>query len=732
MKKHTKTHVMSKVMIFVFTIIFIGLFGRYAYIQATGSIENVSLKDWADKKRTTAYTLNAERGKILDRNGMILAYDRPTYRLFAVIDENHSKNSEEPKHVTDPNKTAQMLAPLLDISEKDILTQLNKEGPFQVEFGINGRYLSQELRDEIKALKLPGIDFIEEAKRYYPNGMFASHIVGFSLPKEGEVTGVLGIEREMNERLTGENGYISYKRDKYNIKLLNPEEVVKESKDGLDIFLTLDQKIQTFLEDAMSQVNEQYKPERMMAIVMNPKTGEVLAMSNRPSFNPNNRENIQNWYNDVIAYPFEPGSTMKIFTLAAAINEGEYDGEELYQSGRYQINNVNRIHDHRRTGWGEITFLEGIQRSSNVAAAILAWEKLGPERFYNYLTAFHFDQASEIDLPGEQPGKILYNWPIEKVTASFGQGSTTTPIQLMKAASAVANGGKMMKPYVVDYVYNKNTEEIMDKNEPEVVGEPITKETAQTVRDILETVITSENGTGKNYKLEDYTVAGKTGTAQISDSETGGYLEGDENYIFSFLGMAPKDNPELIMYVSVKQPNLSKNELGSEPVSYIFKTVMENSLHYLNVQPDQNQSVEELNPYKLPKLIGENINRIKSELKAHEVQVIQLGVGTEVIKTVPGEGEEVLPNDQIFIKTDGEAKLPDLTGWSIREVLKLGNLYNLKVEFLGNGYVTKQSIPAKATIREGSYLVVDLEIPQLNSESNNQSEMTEEQVDTTE
>ncbi len=724
MKKSKTTHRMSKVMMVFFTLLFVVLLGRFFYIQSTGEVKGVTLEEWAEKKRTSSYSIDANRGKIVDRSGMTLAYDRPTYTLYAIVRESYSKGLDDPKHVVDIEKTAEKLAPILDMSESEVSSIIEngrENDMFQVEFNSNGRYLSQEKKNKIDSLNLPGINFISEAKRYYPNGMFASHIVGFAQRQDegnGEgkaekISGVLGIEDQMDEHLTEQNGSISFQRDKYNQKLLNPEEVIQEPEHGDTIQLTLDQKIQTFLEDAMTHVQNQYKPEKMMAVVMDPKSGEILASSNRPSFDPNTRLNIQNWYNDVIAYPYEPGSTMKIFTVAAAMEEGVYEGQETFDSGSYKVEEITRpIRDHYRPGWGEITYDEGIQRSSNVAAAKLVWEKLGTEKFLNYLKDFDFGQKTEVDLPGEEAGNILYNWPIEKLTTSYGQGTTVTPMQLMKAATSVANGGKMMKPYVISQVLDPNSDKVIKKTEPEVVGEPISSSTAERLRELLGEVVTGEHGTGKNYKLANFSVAGKTGTAQIPNPDGPGYMyESHEDYIFSFLGMAPKEDPELMMYVSVKQPELKGNEVGSEPVSYIFKTVMENSLHYLDIRPDKQEEKMKVEPKTIDDVKGKSAQKAKQHLQKQGLKPIVLGEGSSVQKTLPKAGKEVLNSERVFLLTKGNVKMPNMDSWALRDVLKFSDLMNMKLDYMGRGFVYKQSIQPGSIVKKGDYLTVELSPP---------------------
>ncbi|KGP72435.1 penicillin-binding protein [Pontibacillus yanchengensis] len=728
MKKNRTTHRMAKLFMMLFTILFVVLFGRFFYIQATGEIEGVNLEKWAEKKRTSSYTIDADRGKIVDRNGMTLAYDRPTYSIYAIVDKAYSKDSEEALHVENAEQTAEKLAPVLDMKQQEIVNQIENgksNNRFQVEFGAKGRYLSQDKKEKIEKMDLAGIKFTEQAKRYYPNGTFASHVLGFAQNKENSETieGVMGIEKQMEKQLQEEDGGISYQRDKYNMKLLNPEEVIKKPQDGANVQLTLDQKIQTFLEDAMNQVDEEYSPSQMMAVVMDPKTGEVLALSNRPSFNPNNRKGIDNWYNDVIAYPYEPGSTMKIFTLAAAMDAGVYDGDEVYQSGSYQVDGEGRrIYDHNRDGWGAITYDEGIQRSSNVAAAKLLWEKLGPERFAEYYKEFGLTEKTGIDLPGEEAGRLLYNYPIEKITTAFGQGSTVTPIQQMMAATSIANDGKMMKPYVISSVTDPSSGNILEKSEPKVAGEPIDATTAKSVRELLGEVVTGEHGTGKAYQLNGYSVAGKTGTAQIPDSETGGYMTGRENYIFSFLGMAPKEDPELMMYVSVKQPSLEPGELGTDPVSDIFNTVMENSLRYLNIQPDKNKDAINVEANNLQDYVGESASKAASELKEQGADPIVLGNGEKVIKMLPKSGSEFLKSEKIFLLTKGKIQMPDMNGWSMRDALKLASILDLKMEKIGNGFVYKQSVQEGSTITKGSYLVVELKSPNQEDTEGNSSE----------
>lgn len=715
-KKRSMNKMVSFIMV-LFLSIFLVITGRFIYIQASGEVDDVSLRDWASELRETEMVLPAERGKIYDENGNLLAYNRPTYRLYAIIDPEISTNSPTPLHVVDPKGTAEKLAPIIDMDPKEIesiIREGQKNERFQVEFGKKGKNLSKQQMEEIKALNLPGINFMEDSLRYYANGMFASHIIGFTRPDEetDELRGVIGIENKYDKILKGEDGYIKYERDYYNHKLLKSNDILKPPKNGDDIYLTINQKIQILLEDVMSEVDEKYNPERMSAIVMNAKTGEILALSNRPSFNPNRIMELENWYNDAISTPVEPGSTVKMFTWAAAIDSGNYNGNELFPSGKYQVNpQIEPIHDHNEgKGWGRITYDEGFRRSSNVAASRLVWEKMGTETFYEYLQRFHFDQPTGIDLPNETPGQILYNWPSEKLRTAFGQGSTVTPIQQMKAATAIVNEGKMLKPFVVKKIVDSDTGETIKEYKPEVVGEPIKKETAEKMIELLHDVIEGEGGTGKKFRLEHYSVIGKTGTAQIPNEQGGGYMRGRENYIFSFLGMAPKEDPQIMIHVSVKQPKLKPTETGSDPVSYIFRNVMENSLRYMEIEPDQETEKSSVDAITFPNIEGKRVTEAKKILEKEGIKPIIVGNGQKVAGTNKKPDEIIFPNEKVVLVTD-KPVMPNIKNWSKADVYQLASLLGVELIESGNGYAVKQSIKEGEPIKKDAILKVTFKAP---------------------
>lgn len=722
----------AAILTLIFALLFFVLIIRFLYLQTTGVVNGEILAARAEEQYERQRKIEANRGSILDRRGEAIAQDTSTYTLVAVLDDSMTTSPKKPKHVVEPEETAEKLAPLLEMEESDVEKILTKDAD-QVEFGSAGRNISHSLKVKIEKLELPGIGFTRDTQRYYPNGTFASHIIGYAQRDEESknTVGMFGIEKSLDKYLHEKDGYKVIEADKQGFKLPNGEEKIVAPDNGNNVYLTIDQKVQTFLEDAMNEAAKEYEPEKIIGIVADPKTGKILAMGQRPSFDPNVRD-IKNYYNDAVAYPFEPGSTMKIFTVAAAIEEGVFNPNETYQSGAYKVSG-GKISDHNKTGWGTISYLEGVQRSSNVAMAILAKEKLGPDRLMQYMGKFGLNEKTGIDLPNEANGKFNYKYDIEKVTTAFGQGSTVTPIQQIQAATAIANGGKMMKPYIIDKIVDVDSDKVVKQNKPEVAGTPISEKTSKEVLDILETVVSSEKGTGKPYQIEGYEVAGKTGTAQMSGSD-GKYLKGRNNYIFSFMGMAPKEDPELLVYVAVQQPKLKDTETGSMPVSSVFNTVMKNSLQYLKIQPseEENEQPEKTETEigaEIPSFTGENVTSAKKILESNQIQTIILGSGNEITDQYPKAGTKMIANGRVFLKTDGKAGMPDLTGWSARDVMKLANFLDLKLKLSGNGYAVSQNISKNQAVQKNDTLSVKLQRPK--QQTDNEKKQTESKEDET-
>ena len=710
----------------LFVLLFFALVSRFLYIEVTGQAGGEVLAAKMEKKYEKKRTIEAQRGSIVDRNGEVIAEDTASYSLIAILDKDAS-------HVEDPEKTAAELSKYIDLSEEEIYKILTKKTasgtPYQVEFGTAGRDLSNSVKLKIEKLKLPGITFNRDSKRFYPNGVFSSHLIGYveKDPDTNETVGKLGIEKYLNAEMKETNGEVKFESDRWGLLLPNSKESVTAPKNGSKVALTLDKKIQTFLEDSMSKVQEEYKPSEIIAIVSNPKTGEILAMGQRPTFHPKTKEGLTDtWHNLAIEESFEPGSTMKAFTLAAAVEEGAFNPNDTFVTGSYKVPGTTAIKDHSGIPAGKrITFLDGIQRSSNVGIATIAMDKLGADKFREYLTKFGFEKPTGIDLPFETAGIIQYKYKRDKASTAMGQATAITPIQQIQAASAIANDGKMMKPYVIKEITDGNTGKNTKTTKPTAAGQPISAETAKKVREYLGTVITGKHGTGKKYKIDGYEVSGKTGTAQYS--EGGKIVRGASDYIYSFIGMAPKDDPELVMYVAVKQPQLKDGKAGADALSAIFNPVMKNSLQYLNIKPTNIQSQEagKLEDYK-----GQNGSTVAASLKKAGNEPVLIGKGTTIVEQSPKAGTTLLEGEKVILRTDGNMIAPDMSGWSLRDVMKFANLAELQLNTAGSGYVSKQNIKVGKVIKKGDYCIVELKHPsQLTKKSKKQSdEKSEDEV----
>lgn len=664
---------------------------------------------WYQEKAHKMYqaerVLEAKRGTIYDRNNNVLAREIKAYTVVAILDR------EAPNRVQDPYETAEKLAPLLNMEEEQLIQLLTREDVKQIELRPGGWKVDRELMEKIKALQLEGITFIESTKRDYPHDTFASYVLGY-VNLDGEAK--MGLELALDEYLREEDGYYLYERDRKGNRLLNSTPQIKAPQHGFDVYLTLDHRIQLYLEEAMDQVYEEYAPEKMVAIVSNPHTGEILAMASRPAFNPNQYSTITNYYNDAVSYAFEPGSTFKIVTFAAAIEEGVYHDKQTYQSGSYRIGN-SIIRDHNRGGWGTISFLEGFQKSSNVAAIILGYERLDKKVFYHYIDRFGFGKLTGIDLPGETSGLIRpleEVRPVELATMTFGQGLTVTPIQQIQAINVLANGGKLLKPYVIDYIYDPNKNEVVINNEPEVVdSKVVSPQTAEKMKDLLESVV--NEGTGVNFYIEGYQVAGKTGTAQ-KPKEGGGYY--DDRNVHSFLGFAPKDNPKLSMYVAIDSPNVEYSQLGGAAVAQVFKHVMQNSLHYLNVSQKVKPIVvdaKERKKVKAGDYIGLPVSEASRQAEADGLKPYLEGQGNVITRQVPQPGAEIMPGSHVYLMAGDlrYVEMPDLTGWSLKEVTEWAQVFGLRLHVTGHGYVTEQDVQQGELIRPGTSIHVRLQPP---------------------
>ena len=698
MKKKKSRVKVNKFFVVIFFFAFICAILKLSYVALSPVVDGMNLTEFADSRNTTKEILYASRGNIYDANGEILAKNVNSYTLVAYLSESRTTNPDNPQHVVDKEKTAKALSEVLDMDYEYALSRLNVEGAYQVEFGNAGRDLSENKKAEIEALDLDGIGFISGSKRYYKQGSAASYIIGYARMNEvGEIVGEMGIESYYNEELKGTDGETMYAKDAYGYQM-GDAYYTKEPVSGSDIYLTLDSQIQLILEDVMNSLEENYEFSWATFTVMDANTGAIVGSASSPDFNPNTLEGLTNYVNPLVGYTYEPGSTMKIFSWLAAMENGVYDGEETFMSGSIDVAGAT-IYDFNNSGWGEINYDTGFAYSSNVGATNLAL-KLGSEKLRSFYESLGFGSKTGIELPGEESGIIRLTYESELASASFGQGITTTPIQTLQALSILTNDGVMLKPYIVDKIVDENGEVTYEGGRTEL-GKKVSSESINKVYELMYDVV--YNGLSKSWQPNNVTLAGKTGTAQIA-SPTGGYLRGDTNYIRSFAGVFPYEDPEYIIYVSVKQI-----DGGTAAVAKAVTSAVESIANYANITNTESD-LDLTKIINLSNYISSNIETTIEELEKLNLKVIKLGNGNTIINQYPLKNTKVLSGSKVFLLTDNtEFTMPDITGWSSSEVMSFCNLIGLKYTFSGYGVVKEFNLTAGEIIDLTKTLEVTLE-----------------------
>ena len=692
MKKRVTIKI-SKFIILVVAFLFVAIICKLSYVVLSDKVDGINLKDKSASISTVKKTLYADRGNIYDINGEELASTVNSYTVIAYLNSNKT-------NVSDKEKTAKELAPILNMTEEKLIELLNKK-LYQVELRPGGYGITEVVKARIEKLELPGIDFIKNSKkRYYNKSTFASYIIGYAkVLDDGKISGELGIEGYYDDILSGTNGYTKYlKYTSSNYKIPNTNEDTKKAKDGSDIYLTIDSSIQLIAEKAVSNMKEKFNTDWAVFTVMDAKTGAIVASATNPNFNPNDTNTIKEYMNPLLSYQYEPGSVMKVFSFASSMEEGKYDGEETFKSGSYTLDDGTVIRDSERKGWGTISFDEGFARSSNVAATTLAL-RLGVDKLSEYYNNLGFGKKTGIELSNEAIGDIEMVYQSELATASFGQGVSVTAIQMLQALSAMTNDGTVIKPYIVDKVVDQNGN-ITYQGERQVVKKVYSTNTVNKMHEIMKKVI----DINKYWQVNNVSIMGKTGTAQIA-SPKGGYLTGTYDYIKSFAGIFPADAPKYIVYVAGKKP---ETNLGSW--AKVITTAIEEIASYAKLT----ESKSDADPSKIITLdnyISKYLDTTLEELKNKKIDVIILGNGKYIINQYPLKNKTLLSGEKLFLLTnDKEIKMENLKGWSLSEVKTYCNLIGLKLEYNGYGYVINQSIEENAILDVNNMtLTIELE-----------------------
>lgn len=698
MRKKKSRVKISKLFILLFFLSFFAAIGKLTYVAISNEVDGINLTEFANNRNTVKKTLYASRGNIYDVHGDAIATNANSYTLIAYLDESRTTNPNKPNHVVDKEATAKSLSEILGMDYEYALGRLNTQGAYQVEFGIAGKNLSENKKVAIDSLDLPGISFIEGNKRYYKKSKMASYIVGYAkMSESGEIVGEMGIEGLYNNILKGTDGHTEYERDAYGYQM--GEANTTEPISGSDIYLTLDTQIQLILEDAVHTLEENNHFTWFTFTVMNAKTGAIVGSASSPNFNPNTLEGLTNYVNPLVGYTYEPGSTMKIFSWLAAMENGVYNGAEEFMSGSIKVEGAT-ISDFNNTGWGTITYDRGFAYSSNVGATNLAL-KMGGGKLHDFYESLGFGQKTGIELPGEESGLLRdLSVPSELATSSFGQGITTTPIQNLQALTILTNDGVMLKPYIVDKIVDQNGN-ITYQGQRTELGQKVSTSSVERMHKLMYDVV--YNGLSKYWQPNNITIMGKTGTAQIAGSH--GYLTGSVNYIRSFAGIFPYENPEYIFYVSAKQI-----DGGAAAVAKVVTKAVESIANYANIT----NIATELDLSKLINLtnyISNDMEFTFEELERKNLKVIKLGSGKTVINQYPPKNTNVLQGSKVFLLSDTKDYImPDMAGWSSSEVMNFCNLIGLKYNFNGYGVVSSTNINPGEVINVDSALEVTLNL----------------------
>ena len=625
-----KIHTRIKIVLFVIILLFILIISKVFYIQV---ISYNKLNKYANSLWSRNLPIEANRGIIYDRNGVILADNLTTTSLVLI-----------PNQIKDKEKTAREISNILGTSYEDMLKHVSKKTSIE-RVHPEGRRLDFETSDKIAALNLSGVYLVKESKRNYPFGYMLSHTLGFvGIDNQG----LNGLELMYNDYLTGSYGAIKYYSDAKGTRL-NLSEVYEQPQDGINMTLTINYNLQASLERELDNAVSKYNPDQALGIIMDPNSGEILAISSRPNFEPSEYQNYTTEEinrNLPIWMTYEPGSTFKIITLATALEEKVVDLEKdtFTDTGGITVGWAT-LHCWKHGGHGLQTYLQVVENSCNPGFVNLGL-KLGKETLFDYIDKFGFGTKTGVDLNGEASG-IIFNvdkiGDLELGTTAFGQGVSVTPIQQITAVSAAINGGTLYKPYIVKSLNEPETNSVILQNEKQIVRKVISDETSEKVRYALESVVT--NGTGRPAFIDGYRVGGKTGTAQkVKD---GRYMVG--NYITSFIGFLPADDPQVIVYIAVDNAK-GVTQYGGTIAAPIAKNILQDAITELGIKKREGASEKKYNYLDrkyatVPNVIGLSPNEAVKELKSFKVEFS--GSGNTVSYQSPSNGARIYEGETV-------------------------------------------------------------------------------------
>lgn len=700
----------KKIGIILFTTS-IGLFflfvARLTYIVTVGKVGDVSLESKTKALYEGSQVVKAKRGTIYDRNGVVIAEDATSYSVYAILDDSY-KSGEKKLYAQkkDFKELANILTGVLGnkVSKNKVLEILEygrDNNKFQVDIP-NGKNITlqqkQEIEAKMEAAEVKGLYFNEHPSRIYPNGIFSSHLIGYAdiQVEDGveSLQGRLGLEAVYDDVLSGKDGEIIFQKDNYQNPLPGTVAETIPAENGQDIYTTLDSRLQSYLETLMDEAFEKSEAQYLTAVLVKSKTNEIVSLSQRPTFEPETKDGTDKegflWQNLFVEETYEPGSTMKILTVSTAMDQGIFDPNEKFESGKMTLIDTDiRDWDIGTGSRGYITMRQALSWSSNVGMVKL--EQRMEDAWQESLLNFGFGQSTNSKLYGEEKGQLPEKNIVSEAMSSFGQAIAVTQFQMLQAFSAISNDGEMLKPSFIKRFVNPVTGE-ETRVETETTGHPVTASSAQQVRQYMRDVVESQDyGTAYGlHTVDNYAIAAKTGTAEIA--EGGRYLTGEYDNIYSTVLMLPAEDPEYTLYITMKKPKNYDGLIIPGIANPLLKRAMD--LHAVDMADETQSSKVQVSDYRnLTPTVASD------DLENKGLVPIVIGDGDKVVAQSSADQASLLPGEKVILLTNGTTlQMPDVTGWSKAYLLKLAKLLSMTATFTGEGYAVEQSIDVGAEI----------------------------------
>ena len=730
---------LSLLSILVFFIFLI----NFAVIIGTDSKFGKNLSELSHQVHQKTEIVPAKRGTIYDRNGAVIAEDATTYNVYAIIDKTYKSAKGEVLYVEESqyNQVADVFNRYLGMEKDYVVQQLSQKKLNQVSFGAAGNDISYSnmdaIRSELEAANIKGVDFTTSPNRSYKNGTFASQFIGQAQlieDKEGNKTlqGTTGIEKSLDRILGGQDGVVTYEKDRNGNIVPGSDKVAVKTEDGKDVYTTLSAELQTYLETRMDVFQEKVKGKYVSATLVSAKTGEILATTQRPTYNADTKEgldikNLRTWNTILYQDQYEPGSTMKVMLLASAIDHGTFPAyNEVYYNNELQVKDATIRDWDVNMGLSEGRYMniaQGFAYSSNIGMTKLE-QKMGNNVWMNYLKLFKFGLPTRFGMGDEGFGGLPGDNYVTQAMSSFGQGISVTQTQMLRAFSAIANDGEMLEPKFISAIYD-GKHETARKSQREIVGNPVPASVAQQTRNYMITVGTDPQfGTlyssdGPIIQVAGQNVAVKSGTAQIATAN--GYLDGENNNINSIVVMTPAEDPDFIMYVTVQQP-----EVSFSPKSWqeLVNPVLEDAVALkdeLNLVTETKalDGVTKEDTYKMPSAesLSKELNLKQTispggfadELRRNLIQPVVLGTGKNIKKMSVSAGTKLKANEQVLLLTDDLDSVPDMYGWTKENVDKFAEWTGIEITYKGEGSrVSKQNVKVETALKKTKKITITL------------------------